>query len=228
MLYLVVPVYNEEPNIRPLLRRLRAVPVRLTVLFVDSHSTDRTVAEIRTHRGNRVRLIQEPQKRGLGSAYLLGFTEALKDPRARFICEMDADLSHDPAMLPRFLDALKDADIVLGSRYIRGGKITHWPLSRRLISLGGSWLGRAACRFRVKDVTSGFRMYRRSVLKGLDLSTIHSQGYAFQLEMMARAVRKEYRIKEVPITFTDRVHGRSKLGSKDFLEYVKTLLRFLF
>ncbi len=210
----VVPTYNEKENIRRLIATVLDEDPRLEMLIVDDGSPDGTgeiVDEIAA-REPRVNCLHREKKMGLGTAYRAGFKWALARDYA-FIFEMDADFSHDPNHLPQFLDAIKDADLVLGSRY-RGGKVTvvNWPMTRLLLSYGANIYARIVTGMKLDDSTGGFKCFRRTVLEGIDLDDVRSNGYAFQIEMSFRATRKGFRITEIPIVFVDRTEGTSKMS----------------
>jgi dolichol-phosphate mannosyltransferase len=210
----VVPTYNEKENIRRLVATVLEQDPRLEMLIVDDGSPDGTgdiVDEIAS-REPRVHALHREKKLGLGTAYRAGFKWALE--RAYdFVFEMDADFSHDPNHLPQFLAAIKEADLVLGSRY-RGGKVTvvNWPMARLLLSYGANIYARVVTGLRLDDSTGGFKCFRRAVLQAIDLDDVRSNGYAFQIEMSFRAWRKGFRIIEIPIVFVDRTEGESKMS----------------
>jgi dolichol-phosphate mannosyltransferase len=210
----VVPTYNEKENIRRLITTVLEEDPRLEMLIVDDGSPDGTgdiVDEIAAHEP-RVHCLHREKKMGLGTAYRAGFKWALARDYA-YIFEMDADFSHDPNHLPQFLDAIKDADLVLGSRY-RGGKVTvvNWPMTRLLLSYGANIYARIVTGLQLDDSTGGFKCFRRQVLEAIDLDDVRSNGYAFQIEMSFRATRKGFRITEIPIVFVDRTEGTSKMS----------------
>ena len=210
----VVPTYNEKENIRRLITTVLEEDPRLEMLIVDDGSPDGTgdiVDEIAA-REPRVNCLHREKKMGLGTAYRAGFKWALARDFA-YILEMDADFSHDPNHLPQFLDAIKDADLVLGSRY-RGGKVTvvNWPMTRLLLSYGANIYARIVTGMQLDDSTGGFKCFRRKVLEAIDLDDVRSNGYAFQIEMSFRATRKGFRITEIPIVFVDRTEGTSKMS----------------
>ena len=210
----VVPTYNEKENIRRLITTVLEEDPRLEMLIVDDGSPDGTgdiVDEIAA-REPRVNCLHREKKMGLGTAYRAGFKWALTRDFA-YIFEMDADFSHDPNHLPQFLDAIKDADLVLGSRY-RGGKVTvvNWPMTRLLLSYGANIYARIVTGMQLDDSTGGFKCFRRKVLEAIDLDDVRSNGYAFQIEMSFRATRKGFRITEIPIVFVDRTEGTSKMS----------------
>jgi dolichol-phosphate mannosyltransferase len=214
--WIVLPTYNERSNLEPLLEAIHAalaerVPDHV-VLVVDDSSPDGTgeLADRCAEGDERVRVLHRPQKLGLGPAYLAGFEVALAGG-AGFVIEMDADFSHDPADLPRLIEAAEDADLVLGSRYVDGGGIVDWGPRRRLISRGGCWYARAVLSVGIRDLTGGFKCFRRQVLETLDLASVKSRGYAFQVELTYRALQHGFRVKEIPIQFRDRRAGESKM-----------------
>jgi glycosyltransferase involved in cell wall biosynthesis len=216
----IVPTYNERCNVHPLLRHLFDIDGDgIDVLVVDDASPDGTAAEITklTERHGCLHLIERPAKLGLGSAYVVGFKWAMNRGYDAVV-EMDADLSHDPCSVPRLLAALDDAELVIGSRYVAGGSIENWGRFRRLLSRAGNAYARVLLGFDVADSTSGFRAYRSSVLRHQDLGRIRSEGYAFQIEMTHRVWLARGRIREVPITFTERRAGQSKLSRRIIFE----------
>lgn len=210
----IVPTYNESENIRTLLRAILDADASLDVLVVDDNSPDKTgdiVAAIGTDEP-RVHLLRRPGKMGLGTAYRDGFRWALARDY-ELIFEMDADFSHSPSHLTEFLKAKESADFVLGSRYLNG-KVTvvNWPISRLLLSYGANIYARIVTGMRLWDATGGFKCFHRRVLEAIDLSDVRSNGYAFQIEMSFRAMRKGFRPVEIPIVFTDRTEGESKMS----------------
>lgn len=215
----IVPTYNERDNIETLIERVLCFP-RFRVLVVDDNSPDGTGALVGAiAAGNpRVGLLARPGKQGLGTAYLAGFRRALAEG-ARFIFEMDADFSHDPAYLPRLQTAAETRfDLVLGSRYVRGGGTVNWGITRRMISRGGNLYAGLILGLPVADATGGFRCYRREVLETIDLDAVRSNGYSFQIEMAYRAYRAGFRIGEIPIIFPDRRVGQSKMSRRIVIE----------
>jgi len=216
---MVVPTYNERENLPELIRRLEALGLGIHVLVVDDSSPDGTgdLAEELAASRPWLRVLHRPGKAGLGTAYLAGFRLALQ-LGYDVIGEMDADLSHDPAHLPAMLRALEGADLVLGSRYVAGGGTRNWGLLRRLISRAGSCYSRWLLGVEIHDLTGGYKLFRRRVLESLDLDSVRSNGYSFQIEMTYRAIRKGFRVAEVPIIFEDRRVGRSKLTHQVVLE----------
>jgi dolichol-phosphate mannosyltransferase len=215
-----LPTYNERENLERMLRALVSLGVR--VLVIDDNSPDGTgeLADRLTEELNGVSVLHRARKEGLGPAYLAGFREALRGD-AQYILEMDCDFSHDPADVTRLVSAcVEGADVALGSRYVPGGGTADWGRGRRIVSAGGSLYARALLGVPVHDLTGGFKCFRRQVLERLDLDAIHSKGYAFQIEMTYRALRAGFRVVEVPILFTDRTHGQSKMSRTIFLEAV--------
>lgn len=209
----VVPTYNERDNL-PLV--VAAVLTRATyrLLIVDDGSPDGTgrVAEALAQTTNRrVSVLHRTGRRGLGRSYVDGFTRAIAEP-VEFVCQMDADFSHDPDHLPTLVEAARAHDLVIGSRYVPGGRVVNWPLHRVALSTMANWYIRAAVGLSVRDSTAGFRCWRREALARMPLSQIQSDGYAFQVEMAWEAARRGFRIAEVPISFVERRRGRSKMS----------------
>ena len=212
----VIPTYNERDNIERVVRAVLALPTDLGVLVVDDNSPDgtgRMVDEIAA-REPRVHAIHRDGKRGLGTAYIAGFKWALANTDARFIFEMDADFSHDPEAIPRFLDRIRDADLVIGSRYVEGVTVVNWPLSRLILSISANIYTRVVTGMPLHDATGGFKCFRREVLMALPLDHIKSDGYSFQIEMNYHAWKRKFRIVEIPIVFTDRLVGASKMSRR--------------
>jgi dolichol-phosphate mannosyltransferase len=214
-----LPTYNERENLEAMLRALGDKGVR--VLVVDDNSPDGTgeLAERFAHELEYVDVLHRERKEGLGPAYLAGFRRALADG-AELVLEMDCDFSHNPDDVPRLIAAAEDADLALGSRYVDGGAVSDWGFLRRFISAGGSWYARVLLGASVHDLTGGFKCYRRRVLETIDLDAIDSKGYAFQIETTYRALRKGFRVVEIPITFVDREAGGSKMSKSIVAEAV--------
>jgi dolichol-phosphate mannosyltransferase len=213
---IIVPTYNERENIDALLKKVFGLNLDIEVLIVDDNSPDGTgdrVEEL-SKSDDRIHLLRRPGKMGLGSAYIAGFKWALANTDAQFIFEMDADFSHDPGALPQFLEAVKDADLVLGSRYLEGITVMNWPLSRLFLSVGANIYTRIITGMPIKDATGGFKCFRRHVLESLPLDRIKSDGYSFQIEVNYLAWKSKFKIKEIPIIFVDRTIGTSKMSRR--------------
>lgn len=211
----VIPTYNERENLDPLLRRVFAQGLPIEVLIIDDNSPDGTgaMADELAAADPRVHVMHRAGKMGLGSAYVAGFRYALeRDYDAVF--EMDADFSHNPDSLPEFLRELESADLVVGSRYLHGVTVVNWPLKRLILSYGANVYSRVITGVPIKDLTGGFKCFRRRVLESLDLSRVKSDGYGFQIEINFKAWRKGFRIKEIPILFVDRRAGESKMNRR--------------
>ena len=218
----IVPTYNERENIRRLIDAVLGQDDRIDILVVDDGSPDGTGSIVDEIGGSnpRVHLLSRPRKLGLGTAYVAGFRWALARDYA-FVLEMDADFSHDPVHLPQFLAAIENADLVLGSRYQEGRvTVVNWPMNRLILSYMANMYARAITGLHVWDATGGFKCFRRSVLEAIDLDHVRSNGYAFQIEMTFRAVRKHFRIAELPIVFVDRTEGTSKMSKQIVREAV--------
>jgi dolichol-phosphate mannosyltransferase len=209
-----IPTYNERENLEPMVAALlERLDPDDRILVIDDSSPDGTgeLADRLASEHRRVAVLHRPVKDGLGPAYLAGFRRALAD-RSELVLEMDCDFSHDPDDVPRLIAAAADADLVLGSRYVRGGRIENWGQLRRLVSRAGSLYAQALLWSPVHDLTGGFKCYRRRVLETIDLDAVSARGYAFQIETTYRAVRAGFRVLEVPITFVDRRAGTSKMS----------------
>lgn len=217
----IIPTYNEIENIDKMVRTVFALPREFELLIVDDGSPDGTAAkvkELQKEFPNKLHIEERKGKLGLGTAYIHGFKWALSRGYD-FIFEMDCDFSHNPADLVRLLEACEsNADVAVGSRYCKGGKISNWPMGRILMSYFASVYVRMVLWIPVKDTTAGFKCYRRKVLETIDLDAIRFMGYAFQIEMKYRAYKKGFKIVEVPIMFTDRILGVSKMSTKIFKE----------
>jgi dolichol-phosphate mannosyltransferase len=215
-----LPTYNERENLESMLRTLG--PLGVHVLVVDDNSPDGTgeIADRLAGELDYVSVLHRERKEGLGPAYLAGFRRALADG-AELVLELDCDFSHNPSDIPRLVAACESgADLALGSRYVAGGGTENWGLGRRVVSWGGSFYARALLGVGIRDLTGGFKCYRRRVLETIDLDAIDSKGYAFQIETTYRTLRKGFRVVEVPINFVDRTAGHSKMSRSIFLEAV--------
>jgi len=226
---IIIPTYNEIDNLRPLLEQIFTYAPATDVLIVDDNSPDGTgkLADEIHDENAQVQVIHRAGKLGLGTAYIAGFMYAIEHGYdAAF--EMDADFSHDPRYLPDFLKKIEDADLVIGSRYVPGGATPNWSFMRRFISGGGNIYTRVLLGTKIHDWTAGYRCYRRYVLESINLDSIKSQGYAFQIEMAYRVTRKGFKIVETPIVFMDRRVGKSKMSRKIFIEGFTYVLRARF
>ncbi|MBC7843538.1 MAG: polyprenol monophosphomannose synthase [Gemmatimonadaceae bacterium] len=212
----IVPTYNERENVARIIESVLSQDPRLSVLIVDDGSPDGTgaIVDELAARSDRVHALHRAKKMGLGTAYLAGFKWALARDFA-YVFEMDADFSHDPNHLPEFLRAIATADLVLGSRY-RNGKVTvvNWPMTRLMLSYAANVYARTVTGLQLFDATGGFKCFRRTVLEAIDLDDVRSNGYAFQIEVSFRAWKKGFRIAEIPIVFTDRTEGESKMSKR--------------
>jgi len=213
-----LPTYNERENLEAMVRALE--PLGVSVLVIDDNSPDGTgeIADRLAGELGFVSILHRERKEGLGPAYIAGFRRALADG-AELILELDCDFSHDPADIPRLIAACESgADLALGSRYVPGGGTENWGLGRRIVSWGGSFYARLLLGVGIHDLTGGFKCYRRHVLETIDLDAIGAKGYAFQIEITYRALRKGFRVVEVPIRFAERTAGRSKMSRSIVLE----------
>jgi dolichol-phosphate mannosyltransferase len=220
--WVVLPTYNEAENLeRIVAATLDQLPASGRILVVDDNSPDGTgeIADRLADSSEAIEVLHRARKEGLGPAYLAGFQIAL-DAGADRIIEMDADFSHDPAYLPALIEATETADLAIGSRYVPGGGVSDWGPMRRFISRGGSAYARAALGLPVRDLTGGFKCFRRRVLEAIDLDTIEARGYAFQVETTYRAIKEGFRVVEVPITFKDRTDGTSKMSKSIVAEAI--------
>ncbi len=223
----VIPTYDERENLGSIVSRLHAAVPDADVLVVDDGSPDGTgkLADEMAAADPRIHVLHRTVKAGLGAAYLAGFAVAL-DGEHQIVVEMDADGSHSPEDLPMLLLALRDADLVLGSRYVPGGQVLNWPAHREWLSRGGNLYSRLALGVPIRDITGGFRAFRRQVLEELDFSEVASQGYCFQVDVAWRAVQAGFRVHEVPITFVEREHGTSKMSGSIVVEALWNVTRW--
>jgi dolichol-phosphate mannosyltransferase len=215
----IIPTYNEAENIRSIVGRVRASVPEAHVLVADDNSPDGTgkLADELAAEDDQVHVLHRAGKAGLGAAYLAGFRWGLERDYDVLV-EMDADGSHQPEELPRLLTALGGADLVLGSRWVPGGRVVNWPAHRKLISRGGSIYSRVLLDMPLRDITGGYRAFRRSTLEGLGLANVASQGYCFQVDLARRSVKAGFHVVEVPITFVERTRGDSKMSRDIFIE----------
>ena len=223
-LWVVIPTYNEAANVEPIVRATTAELTRLgvrdyRVLVVDDNSPDGTgaIADRLAQQVEAIEVLHRDAKTGLGHAYLAGFAVALAGG-AELVVEMDADFSHDPRYLGDLLDAAKEADLVLGSRYVAGGGVRDWGLLRRVISRSGGWYARTILRVDIRDLTGGFKCIHRNVLEAIDLPSVRAEGYVFQIEVTYRALLAGFRVREIPIVFADRAVGSSKMSTRIAVE----------
>ncbi len=223
---IVIPTYNEIENLPPLLERIEALQLGLHVLVVDDGSPDGTGAWVRGQLEAKpyLHLLERKGKLGLGSAYVAGFKYALENGYDH-VFEMDADFSHDPASLPDFLREIENHDLVLGSRYLHGVTVVNWPMSRLLLSYFANVYARWVTRLPIRDATGGFKCFRTSVLRQINLDSIKSDGYSFQIELNYKIWKKGFRIKEIPIIFVDRTRGQSKMSGQIIHEALFLLIR---
>jgi len=217
-----LPTYDEIENLRPMVEAIQATVPAAEVLVIDDNSPDGTgkLADELAAADQRVHVLHRAGKEGLGKAYLAGFAWALARGYG-LVMEMDCDFSHDPKYLPDMLAAAAEADLVLGSRYVAGGGTVNWGLGRKLISRGGSLYARTILGLPVRDLTGGFKCFRREVLEAIDLPSVECTGYAFQIELTYRASRKGFRVREIPIVFADRRVGQSKMSRRIVLEAIR-------
>ncbi len=223
----IVPTYDEAENIQALIPLILKQDPRIDILVVDDNSPDGTGAVVDQISANdsRVHILHRAEKLGLGTAYIAGFRWALERDY-EFIFEMDADFSHDPKHLPEFLEAIKDVDLVLGARYLnRRVTVVNWPVSRLLLSYFANIYARVITGMKLWDATGGFKCFRRRVLEAIDLDSVGSNGYAFQIEMSFRAIRRGFKIAEIPIVFVDRTEGTSKMSGSIVREAVWVVWR---
>jgi dolichol-phosphate mannosyltransferase len=218
---IIIPTYDELENIKRMIPEVLSKDENINILIVDDNSPDGTGSYVEelSRSNNRIKLIQRERKMGLGTAYLTGFKYAIEN-KYDFIFEMDADFSHDPNEIKKFLIATEKYDLVLGSRYIRGVNVINWPMQRLLLSYFANVYTRIITGLPIKDATGGFKCFKREVLESINLDNVKSNGYAFQIEMSFKAWKKGYRVGEIPIVFTDREKGTSKMSKKIVREAV--------
>jgi dolichol-phosphate mannosyltransferase len=216
-----LPTYDERDNLEPITRAILAATPEVDVLVIDDSSPDGTgeLADRLAAAERRVQVLHRAGKEGLGKAYLAGFAWAL-ERGYELVLEMDADFSHNPRYLPRMLELAREADLVLGSRNVEGGGTVNWGIGRKVLSRGGSLYARTILGVRVRDLTGGFKCFRREVLEAIDLASVECSGYAFQIELTYRALRKGFRVVETPIIFEDRRVGQSKMSRRIVLEAI--------
>jgi dolichol-phosphate mannosyltransferase len=219
---IVVPTYNERENLAEVTAAMLAALPEASVLVVDDASPDGTgaLADELARADGRIAVLHRPGKAGLAAAYVAGFGQVLRDPAVRYVVQMDADFSHDPRALPALLAPVRDGecDFAIGSRWVAGGGTRHWGVGRQLISRGGSVYASLVLGVRVRDITAGFKCWRRAALEDIDLGALKARGFGFQIEMTWRALQRGWRAKEVPIVFSDRTRGASKMSRAIFVE----------
>jgi dolichol-phosphate mannosyltransferase len=216
---IIIPTYNERDNIRKLIPEIKRINKKVDILVIDDSSSDGTADIVYnfSKKDKKIKLMKRPYKSGLGKAYIDGFKYALQN-KYDLIFEMDADFSHDPKYIPDFLKEIRNYDLVIGSRYINGVSVVNWPISRLVLSQFANFYARFITGLPLTDCTSGYKCYRRKVIEAIDLNKIHSDGYAFQIEMHYKAWKKGFKIKEIPIIFVDRHSGTSKMSRKVVFE----------
>ncbi len=218
----IIPTYNEKENIKKVLDIVFLLNIDgLKVLIIDDNSPDGTADIVKDYKrvNNNVDIIERPGKMGLGTAYLTGFKYAL-ERKFDYIFEMDADLSHDPTVIPKFLEKIQSADLVIGSRYLTGINVINWPLRRLILSYGASMYTRVITGLPLKDCTSGYKCFKRKVLENIPLDEVKSNGYSFQIEMNFKAWKRGFKIEEIPIIFYERTVGKSKMNKKIMREAI--------
>jgi len=225
----IIPTYNELDNLPILLPEVLSKNAEINVLIVDDNSPDGTAAFVENEMKNndRIHFIKRSSKQGLGTAYIAGFKYALQN-NFELIFEMDADFSHDPKEIPRFLDEIRSSDVVIGSRYINGVNVINWPMRRLLLSSFANLYTRIITGMPVHDATGGYKCFRRKVLESINLDQVRSNGYAFQIEMNFKAWKKGFKVKEIPIIFVDRMKGQSKMSKKIVREAVTMVWKLRF
>ncbi|MEK7580572.1 MAG: polyprenol monophosphomannose synthase [Patescibacteria group bacterium] len=228
--YIVIPTYNEKDNLEILVKKISALKIENSyIIVVDDNSPDNTgVLADKLAEDYNLSVIHRPTKQGLGSAYKQGFAFAIQN-NADLIIQMDADLSHNPKDIPRLIEScLEGYDLVIGSRKIKGGQIINWNLWRKFCSWGAMSFARLALNIKTKDLTAGFRCFKKTALQKINFQNIESNGYAWLEEIIYLAEKNNLKIKEIPVAFTDRRAGQSKLGKKEIVEFFKTILRLKF
>lgn len=218
---IIIPTYNENKNIQPLVNEILAIESRIEILVVDDNSPDGTgeIAQKLSEQFQRVHVLHRTKKMGLGSAYIAGFKYALSKDYD-LIFEMDADFSHDPKYLPDFLEKIQKYDVVIGSRYVKGVNVVNWPMHRLLLSYCANIYARAVTGLPIKDATGGYKCFRRKVLEALDLDNLSAKGYGFQIEITFKCWRKGFSLSEIPIIFVERSAGKTKMSRAIILEAI--------
>ncbi len=228
---IMVATYNERENIEDLINDIYSFAPEVNILVIDDNSPDKTYEIVENLKEKNYKdklfLIKRKGKLGLGTAYVDGFNWALNN-KYDVIMQMDADFSHNPKYIPQFLEAIKTNDLVLGSRYVAGGGVVNWGFIRRVISQGGSLYARTILGIKIRDLTGGFKCWRSKVLESIDINSLKSNGYSFQIETTYKTIRKGFKVKEIPIIFEDRRVGQSKMSSKIFIEALIMVLKLKF
>ena len=225
----IIPTYNELTNIENMLKSILALPGELSILVVDDNSPDGTGEYVkeRSQSDSRIHVIQREGKLGLGTAYVAGFKYLLSHD-FEIAVQIDADFSHDPKVIPEFLDVINEYDLVIGSRYIQGVNVINWPMKRLLLSYFDNIYTKVITGMPIQDATGGFKCFRREVLESINLDNIHSNGYSFQIEMNFKTFKKGFKCKEIPIIFMDRVEGVSKMSKKIVREAITMVWKLRF
>ncbi|VAX17682.1 hypothetical protein MNBD_IGNAVI01-2741 [hydrothermal vent metagenome] len=225
----IIPTYNERTNIENMIKEVLSLPGELEILVVDDNSPDGTGDYVKEVSKNnpRVHLLEREGKLGLGTAYVAGFKYLLARDYDIAV-QMDADFSHDPKVIPQFLEAIENNDLVIGSRYVQGVNVINWPMKRLLLSYFANIYTKVITGMPIKDATGGFKCFKREVLEAINLDNIHSNGYSFQIEMNFKTFRKGFRCKEIPIIFMDRVEGVSKMSKKIVREAITMVWKLRF
>jgi len=223
----VIPTFNEKENIKRLINEISGLNLNVQIFVVDDNSADRTAGEVEEieKKNKNVKLILRVNKRGRGSAVIDGFKEALKDKKTEYFFEMDADFSHDPNDIPRFLEKIKNYDIVIGSRYLPGSEIINWPIERHIFSAIANFYARLILGVPISDYTNGYRCYKREVLEKIDFNKIKSSGYIVLSEMAYSIKKAGFKFGEIPVVFVNRKRGKSNLRLKEIIEAFTSVLR---
>lgn len=224
-LLIIIPTYNEVQNIKPLLEKIKKIQKKFHLLFVDDNSSDGTRQAIMQYKKDlSLSIIHRKKKMGLASAYIEGLQQGLKKNYQYFL-QMDADMSHNPKYIPAMLEKIQNFDFVIGSRYVVGGGVSGWSWNRKIISYGGNLYARIILKSKIKDLTGGFNMWRKKTLEKIDLNSIFSKGYVFQIEMKTKALAQNMCYYELPIIFTDRITGKSKIDKQIIFEAFKNVYK---
>lgn len=230
-LLIIIATYNERENIKGIIDAVFDIAKEANILVIDDNSPDKTFEIVEdlafNNYKNKLFLIKRSGKLGLGTAYVAGFNWALEN-KYEYIMQMDADFSHNPKYIPNFLNEIINFDLVIGSRYITGGGVVNWGIIRKFISLGGSFYARTILGIKVNDLTGGYKCFRKEVLEAIDINSLKSNGYSFQIETTYKAIKSGFRVKEIPIIFEDRRVGQSKMSFKIFIEALLMVIKIRF